>query len=120
MMLVVSVAVGLLALVGAQNLSAPNDGFSESPIVPGHNAFPLRILPLGASITWGQGSSDGNGYREHLRTLLLQRNTVVDMVGTVKSGFMADSVSFQAYTVAIWMSEKMTTIGKRRASRCKS
>lgn len=29
--------------------------------------FYLRPLALGASITWGLTSSDGNGYRKHLR-----------------------------------------------------
>jgi hypothetical protein len=27
---------------------------------------PLRILPLGASITWGHGSSTGNGYERSI------------------------------------------------------
>lgn len=93
MALLISVIVCLLALVGAQHLPASNERRDESPIVPGHDAFPLRILPLGASITWGQGSSDGNGYREHLRTLLLLRGTVVGMVGTVNSGSMINNVS---------------------------
>ncbi|KAF1979182.1 SGNH hydrolase, partial [Bimuria novae-zelandiae CBS 107.79] len=53
--------------------------------------FPLHILPLGASITWGQQSTDGNGYREHLRNLLQERSTVVDMVGSVQSGQMGDN-----------------------------
>jgi hypothetical protein len=54
--------------------------------------FPLRILPLGASITYGTGSSDGNGYREHLRDLLQLAGFTVNMVGTVRSGRMEDSV----------------------------
>ncbi|KAL1602523.1 hypothetical protein SLS60_005939 [Paraconiothyrium brasiliense] len=64
---------------------------SDDPIVPDHPDFPLRILPLGASITWGQDSSQGNGYREYLRELLEQHSTVVDMVGTVHSGEMSDN-----------------------------
>ena len=78
----------LLAPVGALVPLSNND-----PIVPDHPQFPLRILPLGASITWGQASTDGNGYREHLRELLEQRDTTVDMVGTVHSGHMSDNVS---------------------------
>lgn len=31
----------------------------------------MRILFLGASITFGVGSTDGNGYREKLRNLLV-------------------------------------------------
>ncbi|KAK3305604.1 uncharacterized protein B0T15DRAFT_511502 [Chaetomium strumarium] len=49
-----------------------------APLLAHHTAraaladgVPLRILPLGDSITWGYGSSDGNGYRQHLRCLLL-------------------------------------------------
>ena len=34
------------------------------------NGVALRILPLGDSITWGFRSSDGNGYRAHLRSSL--------------------------------------------------
>ncbi|KAF9732118.1 GDSL-like lipase acylhydrolase [Paraphaeosphaeria minitans] len=64
---------------------------SDSLIVPHHPHFPLRILPLGGSITWGQDSTDGNGYREHLHELLEQRSTIVDMVGTVHSGKMSDN-----------------------------
>jgi hypothetical protein len=32
--------------------------------------FYLRVMPLGASITQGQGSSDQNGYRKSLRSQL--------------------------------------------------
>ncbi|KAK3616372.1 hypothetical protein LTR56_025995 [Elasticomyces elasticus] len=45
----------------------------------------LRILPLGDSITQGYQSSDGNGYRQDLLTLLAGNNTV-DYVGTLTSG----------------------------------
>ncbi|KAJ4289580.1 hypothetical protein N0V90_010909 [Kalmusia sp. IMI 367209] len=61
------------------------------PIVPNHHDFPLRVLPLGASITYGQGSTDGIGYRDFVRGLLQQRDTVVDMVGTVRAGLMKDN-----------------------------
>lgn len=83
----------LLVLVGAQSTFVAMDKRDDGPIVPDHSEFPLRILPLGASITWGQKSSDGNGYREHLREMLEKRSTVVDMVGNVKSGSMEDNVS---------------------------
>ncbi|KAK3216783.1 hypothetical protein GRF29_1g930039 [Pseudopithomyces chartarum] len=84
--------ISLLAIVGAQHaLSAMIASRDDDPIVPGHSNFPLRILPLGASITWGQKSSDGNGYRGHLRDMLQKRSTVVDMVGTMKSGNMPDN-----------------------------
>ncbi|KAI3393725.1 hypothetical protein diail_3771 [Diaporthe ilicicola] len=51
----------------------------------------LRILPLGDSITYGYLSSDGNGYRNTLKTLLTSAGNTVDMVGSVRSGDMADN-----------------------------
>ncbi|KAJ5520741.1 Lipase GDSL [Penicillium fimorum] len=53
--------------------------------------FPLRILPLGASITMGYKSKDGNGYRKWLREQLRYAGWEVDMVGTLKSGTMHDN-----------------------------
>ncbi|KAL4868928.1 hypothetical protein BDV12DRAFT_196901 [Aspergillus spectabilis] len=46
----------------------------------------LRILPLGASITNGEGSSDQNGYRKHLRDALRWAQVEVDMVGSKQTG----------------------------------
>ncbi|KAK4177001.1 hypothetical protein QBC36DRAFT_387041 [Triangularia setosa] len=53
--------------------------------------FELRILALGASITWGQGSSHGNGYRKYLRDLLRQAGYKVNMVGFKDHGHMKDN-----------------------------
>lgn len=50
----------------------------------------LRILPLGDSITYGQGSSDGNGYRLALYDLLHPENDV-DYIGRLRSGTMVDN-----------------------------
>ncbi|EEH50690.1 uncharacterized protein PADG_06769 [Paracoccidioides brasiliensis Pb18] len=47
----------------------------------------LRILPLGDSITYGQGSSDGNGYRLRLHTLLSPRHNV-EYIGQERDGSM--------------------------------
>ena len=55
------------------------------------DAVPLRIMPLGASITWGQGSSDGDGYRGVLRNQLTGAGNVVNMVGSRRSGAMRDN-----------------------------
>ncbi|KAJ7058771.1 lipolytic enzyme [Mycena amicta] len=58
-----------------------------------HAAFSgktLRIMPLGASITFGIGSSDGNGYRGALYNLLAADGNTVNMVGSQKGGTMAD------------------------------
>ncbi|KAB5549867.1 hypothetical protein GE09DRAFT_187533 [Coniochaeta sp. 2T2.1] len=48
----------------------------------------LRILPLGDSITWGYASSDGNGYRQHLRNKLSGGGNAVSFVGSQISGSM--------------------------------
>ncbi|KAL2819388.1 hypothetical protein BJX63DRAFT_428611 [Aspergillus granulosus] len=52
---------------------------------------PLRILPLGASITWGLASSDNNGYRKALRDQLRSDGFDVNMVGSRSNGEMADN-----------------------------
>ncbi len=57
----------------------------------GAAATPVKVMPLGASITWGTASSDGNGYRENLRKLLAGNAGVpIDYVGSQQSGTMAD------------------------------
>lgn len=48
-------------------------------------------MPLGASITAGDFSSDSNGYRQDLRTLLTNDGYAVDMVGSRQSGNMEDN-----------------------------
>ena len=50
----------------------------------------LRILPLGDSITYGEGSSDGNGYRLVLYDLL-HSEIDLDYIGRIKSGTMVDN-----------------------------
>jgi hypothetical protein len=55
--------------------------------------FYLRIMPLGASITEGVKSSDGNGYRKPLREMLTGKGWKVNMVGSKKVGTMQDNVS---------------------------
>lgn len=56
--------------------------------------FYLRIAPLGASITNGYLSSDGNGYRKHLRDQLRFEGWEVNMVGSLNTGTMNESVHF--------------------------
>ncbi|KAH8585657.1 hypothetical protein B0O99DRAFT_530303 [Bisporella sp. PMI_857] len=51
----------------------------------------LRILPFGASIVWGAASSDLNGFRGRLRTLLVGNGASVNYVGEVQNGDMADN-----------------------------
>lgn len=56
-----------------------------------HAKIPLRLMPLGGSITYGQCSSDGNGYRKHLRDLLVQDGYDVTMVGSRQTGSMINN-----------------------------
>ncbi|MGW2722711.1 ricin-type beta-trefoil lectin domain protein [Streptomyces sp. NPDC001492] len=51
---------------------------------------PLRVMPLGDSITWGVGSSTGNGYRGPLWNQLTADGHPLDFVGTVRNGSMSD------------------------------
>ena len=53
------------------------------------NGVNLRILPLGDSITYGVGSSDGNGYRLALQNMLSGNN--IQYVGSQHSGSMANN-----------------------------
>ncbi|KAF7326060.1 Lipolytic enzyme [Mycena kentingensis (nom. inval.)] len=54
----------------------------------GFSGKSLRIMPLGASITLGGASKDGNGYRETLYKLLAADGNVVQMVGSQVNGTM--------------------------------
>ena len=51
---------------------------------------PLRVMPLGDSITWGVGSSTGNGYRGPLWNQLAADGHPLDFVGTLRGGSMSD------------------------------
>lgn len=55
--------------------------------------FLLRVLPLGASITFGYKSTDGNGYRDWIRRQLRYEGWPVEMVGSRRMGTMRDNVS---------------------------
>lgn len=55
----------------------------------GNQDIELRILPLGASIVAGAGSTDGNGFRAHLQDALADLK--VEFVGTLRSGSMANN-----------------------------
>lgn len=50
----------------------------------------LRVLPLGGAITFGDGSSSGNGYRERFVNLSSSERQT-EMIGSVKSGSMPDN-----------------------------
>ncbi|CAJ0551515.1 Ff.00g114450.m01.CDS01 [Fusarium sp. VM40] len=51
----------------------------------------LRLMPLGGSVTYGVGSSDGNGYRKFLQDMLLAQGYQVRFVGSRKSGSMKNN-----------------------------
>jgi lysophospholipase L1-like esterase len=53
----------------------------------------LRIMALGASITWGTQSTDGNGYRGDLYTSLTQLGAQVTMTGNQAHGSMVQSLN---------------------------
>ncbi|KAF9873790.1 gdsl-like lipase acylhydrolase [Colletotrichum karsti] len=66
------------------------DSRSDFNVLVGGNVS-LRLMPLGASITYGLKSSDGNGYREKLRNALIADGNPVDMVGNHPNGTMEDN-----------------------------
>lgn len=52
---------------------------------------PMRVMPLGDSITYGVGSSDGNGYRDELwHDLSPGAGAGLNFVGTQRAGTFAD------------------------------
>jgi lysophospholipase L1-like esterase len=64
-------------------------------------------MPLGASVTYGVGSSTGNSYRKALRDLLLAAAgdagvAAVDFVGSVRHGDFADAdvEAYSGYTIS--------------------
>ena len=72
----------------------PSTGVGTGPCVPVGGLFDpqvLRILPLGASIVYGTDSSDGNGFREDLRSQLVANGASVNYVGQVQAGSMIDN-----------------------------
>ncbi|OGM49689.1 hypothetical protein ABOM_001807 [Aspergillus bombycis] len=52
---------------------------------------PLRLMPLGGSVTKGVGSSHGTGYRKALLELLQAQNFEVCMVGSRRTGSMPNN-----------------------------
>lgn len=77
----------------AYNASAPTNSVLSSRELDGRAVKPfyLRIAPLGASITNGYLSSDGNGYRKYLRDELRLEGWPVNMVGSINTGTMNDN-----------------------------
>ncbi|MFD5127986.1 ricin-type beta-trefoil lectin domain protein [Streptomyces olindensis] len=67
-------------------------GLTAAGVTPASAASdtPLRVMPLGDSITWGVGSSTGNGYRAPLWDRLAADGHPLDFVGTGRAGSMSD------------------------------
>ncbi|GAA3808834.1 SGNH/GDSL hydrolase family protein [Streptomyces coacervatus] len=67
-------------------------GVTAADVTPASAASntPLRVMPLGDSITWGVGSSTGNGYRGPLWNELAADGHPLDFVGTGRNGSMSD------------------------------
>lgn len=59
-------------------------------VEPAAAPAPLRLMPLGDSITWGVGSPSGNSYRDFLRAQLTPEGHTLDFVGSGRNGTMAD------------------------------
>ncbi|KAF2872785.1 hypothetical protein BDV95DRAFT_398340 [Massariosphaeria phaeospora] len=85
------VVVGLSMVTCVYSSNGTN--ITETQILSEDRSFSvgsaLRIQPLGDSITWGQGSSDGNGYRYKLLRLLAGND--ITYIGSERSGSMANS-----------------------------
>lgn len=63
----------------------------------------LKILPVGDSITFGVGSSHGNGYRDDLRIKLSEHGYMTTFMGTQKNGRMVndENEGFPLATIAV-------------------
>jgi lysophospholipase L1-like esterase len=86
---VTALALLAAACVGAASPAhAAGRGDAAAPAAVRQAA--LRVMPLGDSITWGVGSSTGNGYRGPLFTTVTGEGYVPDFVGSGRGGTMTD------------------------------
>jgi lysophospholipase L1-like esterase len=63
---------------------APAEGAAERPIR--EQSAPVRVMPLGDSITWGVGSASRDSYRSALFWRLSAAGVNVDFVGSQRAG----------------------------------
>ena len=85
------VAVVLLAFAGLDVSTGPTGPRATRATEPARRqAAPLRIMPLGDSITAGVGSRSGSSYRAVLYTQLRDAGVDVDFVGSQRAGPGAD------------------------------
>ena len=80
--------VALIAAVSTV-VVAPPSAAEAAPAAP-VSGRPVRIMPLGDSITYGQGSSTGSGYRGGLWLRLVQGPGLAVDAGGLKAGTVPD------------------------------
>ncbi|KAJ9319488.1 CAZyme family CE3 [Paecilomyces variotii] len=68
-----------------------NEGRPENVKSQDNKPFTLRIMPLGASITYGFKSTDGNGYREYFLDMVQSDGWNATMVGNLRHGTMKEN-----------------------------
>ncbi|MFI6074502.1 SGNH/GDSL hydrolase family protein [Actinoplanes sp. NPDC051343] len=87
-----ALAAGTSSAALAADLSAAgtSDFDPASGTDPAFGGAPIRIMPLGDSITYGVGPAVANGYRTDLYDRLTRAGLNVDFVGGVQSGDGAD------------------------------
>jgi lysophospholipase L1-like esterase len=83
-----SLTAVLIALAAA--LCVPGAVATQATAATASSTTALRLMPLGDSITWGVGSSSGNGYRSALYNELAADGHPLDFVGSLRGGSMAD------------------------------
>ncbi|MGW7427058.1 ricin-type beta-trefoil lectin domain protein [Streptomyces sp. NPDC054813] len=90
----VSLAAALTAAlaIGAAPPAVSATATGAPPAAEGAAAAPapLRLMPLGDSITWGVGSTSGNSYRGFLSNQLSAEGHALDFVGSGRNGTMSD------------------------------
>lgn len=84
-------STALAAPLANQGVATNTHSLALRASAPLAGGVPLRVMPLGASITYGTASSDGNGYRLALRTQLAAAGNPVNMVGSRQAGTMRDN-----------------------------
>ncbi len=81
------------AITGAASISPVGEAAiyqrQSNSSATGH--VPLRIMPLGASVTFGVGSTTGDSYRKDLLDLLAAANKTANYVGEKKNGNFANN-----------------------------
>lgn len=76
--------LAVLAWLAYFNVSTTAESINSTSV-------PFRIMALGASVTFGTGSTTGDSYRKDLQDLLVANNNSVEYVGTKKNGNFTDN-----------------------------